>query len=115
MVSDAVIYNHLSRSLCLSLSDAHTHANRSAAARASPRASATAEEMWQMHAVCAEGTARAAQAPATAPETCWTNAVYAQKVPMCTEKAPSTVICNHLSRSLFLFLSHQSQSLFLTL
>ena len=70
--------------------------------------------MWQMHAERAEGTARAAQGvtatqtaarpltsaayateaesprvTATAPETCWTNAGYAQKVPMCTEKAPS--------------------------
>ena len=83
----------------------------SAVARASPRASATAQEMWQMHAVCAEGTARAARgatasqtaarpltsvayateaesprAPATAPETCWTNAGYTQKVLMCEEK-----------------------------
>ena len=97
--------------LSLSLSDAHTHSNRSAAARASPRASATAQETSQMHVVRAEGTARAAQgvtasqtaarpltsaeyateaesprAPATAPETCWTNAGYAPKVLMCEEK-----------------------------
>jgi len=64
-----------------------------------------------MHAVCAEGTARAAQgvtasqiagrpltsaayateaesprAPATATETCWTNAGYTQKVLICEEK-----------------------------
>ena len=64
-----------------------------------------------MHVVRAEGTARAAQgvtasqtaarpltsaeyatepesprAPATAPETCWTNAGYTQKVLMCEEK-----------------------------
>ena len=64
-----------------------------------------------MHVVCVEGTARAARdvtasqiagrpltsaayateaesprAPATAPETCWTNAGYTQKVLMCEEK-----------------------------
>ena len=55
MILDAVICNHLSRSLFLSLSDAHTLTNRSAAARASPRASATAQETSQMHVVRAEG------------------------------------------------------------
>ena len=106
VVLDAVICNHLSRSLFLSLSDAHTHSNRSAAARASLQASAAAEEMWQMHAVCVEGTARAVRdvtasqtaarpltsaayateaesprAPAIATG-CWTNAGYAPKVLM---------------------------------
>ena len=111
MVLDDAICNHLWRSLFLSLSDAHTHASRIAAARASPRASAAAEEMWKMHAVCVEGTARAVQgatasqtaarplisvacateaesprAPAIATDTCWTNAGYAPKVLMCEEK-----------------------------
>ena len=73
-----------------------------------------------MHVVRAEGTARAAQgvtasqtaarpltsaeyatepesprAPAAAPETCWTNAGYTQKVLMCEEK------CTQISSRMF--------------